>query len=270
MKRYSLHLLGLLLLPAVALLAGCGGGLDRDGAPAGYPDLSHTPDAVPRAEPYRHANMRSYRVNGHTYHPMRTSRGYVERGIASWYGTKFHGRNTASGERYSMYAMTAAHRTLPLPSYVRVTNLENQRSVVVRVNDRGPFHQNRVIDLSYAAASKLGMLGKGTALVEVRAIDPAHPASPTVRPDRQVAAKGRHSPRIYIQVGAFGNRDNARRLAERLERSLRRPVRIERTTRPGGSLHRVHIGPLASVEIADHVSAALEQMHIRDAHVLIR
>lgn len=270
MKYRPTSLLPFVLLPAIALLGGCGGGLDRDGAPAGYPDLSHTPDAVPRVEPYRRVNMRSYRVNGRTYHPMRSARGYVERGIASWYGTKFHGRKTASGEPYDMYAMSAAHRTLPLPSYVRVTNLENGRSTVVRVNDRGPFHQNRVIDLSYAAASKLGMLGKGTALVEVRAIDPKHPASPSVPPKQKVVAKAAHRPRIYIQAGAFGDPGNARRLANRLEQALQRPVRIERTTQPGGSLHRVHIGPLASVEIADEVSAALEQMQIRDAHILIR
>lgn len=260
------------LLPALAsaalLLAGCGG-LEKDGAPRSRPDLSHTPDAVPRAEPYRPANLRSYRVNGRTYHPLPTARGYRARGIASWYGTKFHGRTTASGERYDMYAMTAAHRTLPLPSYVRVTNLENGRSTVVRVNDRGPFQQNRIIDLSYAAASKLGMLNKGTALVEVSAIDPKHPAVPPA-PDLRPASSPAHAPRIYIQAGAFRDPGNARRLASRLEQALQRRVRIERASRPSGTLHRVHIGPLASVEIADQVTATLERMDIRDAQILIR
>ncbi|RMG38556.1 MAG: septal ring lytic transglycosylase RlpA family protein [Gammaproteobacteria bacterium] len=264
------HHLALALIPLFLLLAGCGG-LDKDGAPRGYPDLSHTPDAIPRAEPYRRINMRSYRVNGRTYHPLRTARGYVERGIASWYGTKFHGRNTASGEPYDMYAMTAAHRTLPLPSYVRVTNLENGRSTIVRVNDRGPFHPNRVIDLSYAAASKLGMLGKGTALVEVRAIDPSHPASGSHGKRQRTDARPPHAPRIYIQVGAFGNADNARRLATRLQQALQRPVRIERASRPGGTIvHRVRVGPLASVEIADRVTDTLHDLQIEDTRILIR
>ena len=264
MKRHATAWIPPLLI--ALLLAGCGGGPQRDGAPPGLPDLSHTPDAVPRVEPYRKANLRSYRVGGRTYHPLRSAAGYVERGIASWYGTKFHGRKTASGEPYSMYAMTAAHRTLPLPSYVRVTNLENGRSAVVRVNDRGPFHDNRIIDLSYAAASKLGMLGKGTALVEVRAIDPRHPT----RVARRAPARSDHAPRIYIQVGAFGDRRNAEQLAARLERALQRKVRILSVEGRNGPLHRVRIGPLASVEIADRVTADLHRLRLHDSQVLIR
>ncbi len=260
-----IHRLFLTLL--VLVLAGCdGGGARRDSAPPGYPDLSHVPDAVPRAEPYRRANMRPYTVGGRTYHPLRSASGYRERGIASWYGSKFHGRPTASGERYDMYAMTAAHRTLPLPSYVRVTNLENGRSVVVRVNDRGPFHGNRIIDLSYAAASKIGMLGKGTALVEVVAIDPRHPERSTQRP----SATPDHAPRIYIQVGAFGVRRNAERLAARLGRLLQREVRILSSASRHGQVHQVQIGPLASVEIADQVTATLERLRIHDSRLLIR
>ncbi len=251
----------------VLVVAGCGGGgIPRDSAPPGYPDLSHVPDAVPRAEPYRPANLRPYTVAGRTYHPLHSAAGYRERGIASWYGTKFHDRRTASGERYDMYAMSAAHRTLPLPSYVRVTNLENGRSVVVRVNDRGPFHDNRLIDLSYAAASKLGMLGKGTALVEVVALDPRDPEHtappPSVTPG--------HQPRIYLQVGAFSIRDNAARLAARLDRLVRHPVQVLRGTTPRGAIHRVQIGPLASVEAIDRLVDLLERLHIRDARLLIR
>ena len=155
-----------------ALLTGCGT-LQKDRAPSGGVDLSRIPDAVPKPEPRsRYGNPESYEVNGQHYYVLESSSGYFERGTASWYGEKFHGRRTSSGERYDMYAMTAAHRTLPLPTYVQVTNLRNGRSVVVRVNDRGPFHDNRLIDLSYVAAAKLDMLESGTAPVEVRAIDP--------------------------------------------------------------------------------------------------
>ncbi|MGE5153682.1 MAG: septal ring lytic transglycosylase RlpA family protein [Bdellovibrio bacteriovorus] len=139
----------------------------------------------------RSGNPASYQVRGKRYFTKPTSAGHVERGLASWYGRQFHGRKTSSGERYNMYAMTAAHKTLPLPSYVRVTNMENGRSAVVKVNDRGPFHGPRVIDLSYSAAKKLGVINKGTAMVEVRAIDPANPASdPGPKVAAQTAAAG--------------------------------------------------------------------------------
>ena len=144
--------------------------------------------------------------------------GHVERGVASWYGKKFHGNLTSNRETYDMYAMSAAHTRLPLPTYARVTNLENGRQVVVRVNDRGPFHENRIIDLSYAAASRIGMLGKGTALVEIRAIDPSTPQQPS--PKTRVAKAGSHpgpvvtrsvrtTPRIFLQAGAFNSSGNA-------------------------------------------------------------
>jgi rare lipoprotein A len=163
----------------VLLLVGCGGPRPKtDGPPGGSVDFSRIPDALPRVEPLsRYGNRPTYEVLGHTYRTLPSSEGYVERGIASWYGTKFHGRPTSSMEPYDLYAMTAAHRSLPLPSYVEVRNLENGRRVVVKVNDRGPFHPNRIIDLSYAAAGKLGILDKGTGLVELRAIDPQHPGS---------------------------------------------------------------------------------------------
>ena len=135
--------------------------------------VSGVPDAVPRAEvKTRSGNPESYEVDGKEYHVLDTSRGYSQRGIASWYGQAFHGRSTSSGEPYDMYLMTAAHKTLPLPTYVQVTNLENGRTVVVRVNDRGPFVEGRIIDVSYVAAQRLGMVGRGTAQVEVVALDP--------------------------------------------------------------------------------------------------
>lgn len=147
----------------------------RDGPPS-EPldvDLDTISDAVPRAEPRSpYGNMAEYEVFGRTYRTLGSAAGYEEEGIASWYGEEFHGRSTSSGEPYDMYAMTAAHRTLPLPSYVEITNLENGRKVVVRVNDRGPFHENRLIDVSYAAAHRLGMLETGTARVRIRALPP--------------------------------------------------------------------------------------------------
>jgi rare lipoprotein A len=168
----------LFMMGVLGLMVGCattGGG---DGPPDEEPDLSGIEDAVPKVEPRsRYGNPKSYVVFGKRYYTRAHSGGYVEKGLASWYGKKFHGRRTSSGERYNMYGMTAAHKTLPLPTYAQVTNLKNGRRVVVRVNDRGPFHGGRVIDLSYAAARKLGVVKTGTAMVEVRAIDPRNPAS---------------------------------------------------------------------------------------------
>ena len=151
-----------------------GGGYYLDDGPGDNPppNLVALPDAVPRDEPLRKANMRPYVALGKSYTPMTVLEPYKERGIASWYGRRYHGQKTASGEVYDMYAMTAAHPVLPLPSYVRVTNIKNGKSVVVRVNDRGPFHSDRLIDLSYTAAYKLGVLGGGSAGVEVESILP--------------------------------------------------------------------------------------------------
>jgi rare lipoprotein A len=170
------------LAGAALLLSGCGsmtrsGGYYQDDGPheRAPVDVSAIPDAVPRHEPYRAANSKPYTVLGVGYTPLADARGYRERGIASWYGKKFHGKPTASGESYDMYAMTAAHRTLPLPCYVRVRNLENGRSVVVRVNDRGPFLHNRLIDLSYSAAARLGIVDRGTGIVEVEVVGPESP-----------------------------------------------------------------------------------------------
>ena len=261
-----------ILLTFMLLLVGCGRSMVQDGAPDRQVDVSRIPDAVPRVEPRsRYGNPDSYVVRGRRYHVMRSSRGYIERGIASWYGTKFHGRRTSSGEPYDMYKMTAAHRTLPLPTYVRVTNLENGRSVVVKVNDRGPFHENRLIDLSWAAAAKLGILDKGTGLVEVRAIDPRHPEPRSVRaaPRSGETASGTpHTgkPRLYLQVGAFASRANAERLLRRLglEQAFIAPG-YSRQRR----IYRVRIGPLPSVEQADALARRLDARGIRDPHVVI-
>jgi len=158
------------IILTLALLAGCSSEPLIDGIPA---HIARIPDAVPKVEPLaKSGNAPSYVVRGQQYHVKSNSHGYIERGLASWYGEPFHGRKTSSGEIYDMNGMSAAHKTLPLPTYARVTNLANKRSIVIRINDRGPFHESRLIDLSYTAAVKLGVDKKGTALVEVRAIDP--------------------------------------------------------------------------------------------------
>jgi rare lipoprotein A len=171
---------------------------DRDGGPSKPPfDVMAVPDAVPKVEPRsRYGNPASYVVFGQRYHVMPASDGYVERGIASWYGDKFHGKRTSSGDPYDMYGMTAAHKTLPLPTYARVTNLQNGRSIVVKINDRGPFARNRIIDLTYTGAAKLGLLGAGTGLVEVRALDPRRPdPGPTLLMAQNTAPAPRPAPK---------------------------------------------------------------------------
>jgi len=167
-------------LALAVLLAGCAshGGYYKDDGPGGPPpvDLDKLADAKPRREPLNPGANTPYTALGRKYVPYTALQPYRARGVATWYGRKFHGRRTASGERYDMYAMTAAHTVLPIPSYARVTNLANGRSVVVRINDRGPFHADRIIDLSYAAAHKLGYVNAGSAKVEVEAILPGKSA----------------------------------------------------------------------------------------------
>jgi len=240
-----------------------------DGAPAGNIDFASIPDAVPRPEPLsRYGNPPFYEAEGQRYETLPSSQGYVERGIASWYGTKFHGRLTSSREPYDLYAMTAAHRTLPLPCYVRVTNLQNGRSVVVRVNDRGPFRANRIIDLSYVAAGKLGILPEGTGLVEVRAVDPRGPEPEPVPVPVHLAAA--HNPLLFVQVGAFSSRQNAERLQARLQSSLERAVRIQQTPQqPGRRLYRVQVGPLDGVDTADQVAAQLAGLGLAETQVVV-
>jgi rare lipoprotein A len=201
-------------------LAACASRGVKDSAPAGSVAIPDVPgSAVPHPEsPSRYGNGPVYEVLGQRYTVLPSSNGYHERGVASWYGQKFHGRLTSNRETYDMYAMTAAHKTLPLPTYARVRNLRNNKSVIVRVNDRGPFVHNRIIDLSYGAALKLDMIGDGTSLVEVTALTAAEPAG-DVATRQMMAASDRpdsvavSSPaRSFVQVGAFGNRENADRV----------------------------------------------------------
>lgn len=268
-----------LLLPVTVMglmLAACGSTPrigTQDGVSRALPppvDIAAIPDPTPRVEPLSSlGNPYSYVVFGHRYHPLKDARGYSERGIASWYGSKFHGRRTSSGEPYDMYAMTAAHKTLPLPSYVRVTNLSNRQSVIVRINDRGPFHDNRLIDLSYTAAWKLGIIGEGTGLVEVTSIDPGGP-EPVDEPVAIIPPLAKTLPELFLQVGAFGSPDNADRLKQRLEEQLKVKVLIEEIAGDAKPLYRVQVGPIASVELADHLTKKLDQLGITDPHVIIR
>jgi rare lipoprotein A len=230
-----------------------------DGGPDGeHVDIASLPEPVPRAEPRsRYGNKSPYSVLGKTYRVLSSARGYDERGIASWYGNKFHGYMTSSFEPYDMYKFTAAHKTLPLPSWARVTNLANGKSVIVRINDRGPFVANRLIDLSYAAAVRIGIWPKGTGLVEVRTIDPAHPAE--LAPPAAVPVAGAH-PGIWLQVGAFADIANAARVARRLENARLAPVQVIDSVVNGRQVRRVRLGPLRDAGEADRVSAAVVRL----------
>jgi rare lipoprotein A len=284
-----------LVFLAIILLAGCSTTTShRDGPPDFYVDVSKIPDAVPKVEPLsRYGNMSSYRVHGRRYYVLPNSKHFEEQGVASWYGTRFHKQRTSSGERYNMLGMTAAHKTLPLPTYVQVTNMRNGKQVIVKVNDRGPFSSNRIIDLSYVAAKKLGMLGHGTTTVDIKAIDPreaqehsylfaakttsqqpirhtntyaipspAHDAADnllasnnsTTHMDKHQHVKSGHS--VYIQVGAFRHRSNAEKLKSHLLAYSSSPVQITFSHR----LYRVEIGPIRDVAAVNRMTKHLRSM----------
>jgi len=262
------------VLAAVLAVSCSGPGSNRDEAPDDSPDLANLADAVPREEPVsRYGNPQSYEVFGKRYQTMDTSADYREKGIASWYGTKFHGRATSSGEPYDMYAMTAAHKSLPIPTYVRVTEKRSNKSVVVRVNDRGPFHEGRVIDLSYAAATKLGIHKAGTAEVEVVALAPYQSRnghSTKQAPQRIVAKRpiaAIPAGNVYLQMGAFSDRDNAERLLRQLDTLIPGRVRVD-IQAEGAPLYRVRVGPLADQEMVA-LQTQLADNGYPDSHVVI-
>ena len=304
----------ILALSLFLWLGGCGS-LQKGAKPSlkGV-DFASIPDAVPRAEPRsRYGNPPSYEVFGQRYYTLNSGRGYVACGVASWYGPDFQGLRTSSGDTYDMYGMTAAHKTLPLPAYARVTNLENGRSVVVRINDRGPFHDDRIIDMSYVAAGKLGMLGRGTAMVEVKALEPGQPEqSPVIRmaeapvldvprvevsspatptpaaPPRAAPSRVqpppaartsaavpadvvriRTAPNLYVQVGAFGNRDNAERLREQIVATIPHQVRIQPSETASPVLYRVQVGPLTDAELVSTVSQRLASLGVNQTRVIV-
>jgi rare lipoprotein A len=231
----------------------------KDSAPIISVNPDKVLDAVPRQDAITRAgNKNPYTVLGTTYHLLPASKGYSEEGVASWYGTKFHGRPTANGERYNLYAMTAAHRTLPIPAYVKVTNLDNNRTAIVRVNDRGPFHDNRIIDLSYAAAVKLGYSKKGTARVRVEAIVPKSFATTT--------NASKQAEQFLLQVGAFKSLELATQFRQRL--SLVFDQNIVINPNESKDFYRVQLGPLASIEQVKMVSEQLVSMEILAPHVI--
>ncbi|APE31944.1 hypothetical protein BOX17_13870 [Halomonas aestuarii] len=245
--------------------------LAGDAYPEDPPDVARVPDAVPQREPRsRGGNKSPYEVWGKRYEVMADASGYRRDGRASWYGEKFHGYATSNGEIYDMYKMSAAHRSLPLPSFVRVTSLDNGRSAIVRVNDRGPFHSEREIDLSYAAAARLGILKRGTGRVRVEAIDVERWIAENGSAGRQAASDASErveapgvtsSPvaaeaapgGVFLQVAALGSAEGARALQSRLEEEIARPVRVASAT----GLYRVQVGPL---DPAGQVEPVREQL----------
>lgn len=251
------------------------------------PPADSVPDAVPRTKARsRNGNPPFYDVFGVRYFVLSSSVGYRERGVASWYGPGFHKVRTSTGETYDMYGMTAAHKTLPLPAYVQVTNLQNGRSVVVRVNDRGPFVGNRIIDLSYTAAARLDMLRNGTAMVEVRTVD-----APSLVPPAAVAANSAAAvpataaaatapstpapqtpaatPALFVQAGAFSDPANADRLVQKLRGGGYGRVFVRDDQIAGRRMYRVRIGPIPDVAGFDRVVAALERAGVHDAHLAL-
>jgi peptidoglycan lytic transglycosylase len=255
------------------VLSGCGTSptdsssrysIAQDRAPQGNFDVSGLANATPRYEAPRKAGNKSpYSVWGKSYRVLDSNSGYVQRGVASWYGEKFHGHKTSNGEVFNMYTMSAAHKNLRIPSYARVTNLDNGHSVVVRVNDRGPFHGDRLIDLSYAAAKKLGYLGTGTARVEVAAI--------TVRPDGSMTLAGQPygdktaseptagaAKALFVQVGSFSQRDSAETLLDRVRQVVGSPMRLKEVVTTEGRFHRVQVGPFSDESQALAAQSQLE------------
>ncbi|HVC00642.1 MAG TPA: septal ring lytic transglycosylase RlpA family protein [Steroidobacteraceae bacterium] len=293
---------GLTLAVLGAALAACQSNAPRRPGAPGVPggeippvsskppiDVWAVPNAVPRVEPRSpYGNPPFYDVFGKRYYVRRRCRGYDKRGVASWYGPGFYEDQTSTHEPYDMYAMTAAHKTLPLPCYVRVTNLQNGRSVIVRVNDRGPFVKNRIIDLSYAAAVKLGMLRKGTAMVEVRSIDPtapwtapgpgtanaADPAGASAAAAAPATAPATTAPRaapvaLFIQTGAFADPANAERLLHKLRDNGYADSFVRDAEIGGRRLYRVRIGPVKDVDEYDRIVDELARIGVEGAHLAL-
>lgn len=234
-----------------------------DYAPSNPVDVSHVQNALPKKEPRsRYGNPKHYTVRGIEYQVLETAEGYKEKGIASWYGLKFHGRKTSSAEPYDIYQMTAAHKTLPLPTYVKVTNLQNRKWVIVKVNDRGPFHANRIIDLSYAAASKLEMRTKGTALVEVEVM---HPETDLAEPTKLIPVKEvADIDTVWIQLGAFSSNANALRMKNKLAKEIEQPINISENK----GLYRVMLGPVTSLNALDRLTEKLTNLGVTGTHLV--
>ena len=268
LRRFNYFCILLLMM----LLTSCSHMSRQDGPPNFYVDESKIPNAVPKKEPLaKYGNMTSYRVFGKRYYTLRSSRNYDSVGIASWYGTKFHAQRTSSGEPYNMLAMTAAHKTLPLPTYVEVTNLKNHRKIIVKVNDRGPFESNRIIDLSYVAAKKLGMMERGTAYVRVKAIDTStfgnpfrwFAKAPVENPNLECQHNDKNRHTVYLQVGSFKHKASALKLRQKLTGILSTPVKISK-----GRLYRVQVGPIKDHATANKISSKLRKLGMNANKIL--
>jgi rare lipoprotein A len=248
--------------PASAPPAPSKGAYYKDDGPGANPpaDLAAIPDAVPRIEPLNRAANRPYQVFGKDYVPLTSVAPFRQTGIGSWYGRRYNGGPTSSGEKYDMYAMSAAHPTLPIPSYARVTNLANGRSVVVRINDRGPFHSDRIIDLSYTAAWKLGYAEAGSARVEVDSIVPGVPPAPVAASAPATAPPPALPPDFFLQLGAFSSMEAAENFRVRVYRDLPWLAQAIKVV-PGGNVYRLHLGPYPSQDearaIADRIQSEL-------------
>ncbi|MGH1372594.1 MAG: septal ring lytic transglycosylase RlpA family protein [Cellvibrionaceae bacterium] len=298
-SRY-LRLRSLSLALGLVMITACSSqvAVVKDSGPKQAVDVSHIPDAVPRHETRTRAGNKSrYTVLGKTYEVLPHSRDFVETGIASWYGNKFHGRKTANGEIYSMYGMTAAHKNLPIPSYVRVTNLNNGKQVVVRVNDRGPFHEGRVIDLTYAAASKLGFVKQGTAPVRVETVGPGDQSGAGVQaaavpqtsalqssggrglgssggsqgampkaPAPENSAGYQLPSNTFLQVGAFSAQASAETLRARIDGLTQLPVSLIQPQTD--ALYRVRVGPIRNNLVLMNLRETLLQHQISSPHIV--
>lgn len=274
MKRFGYNSIRIIFfLLCISLISSCTRVSLSDGPPNFYVDENKIPNAKPKVEPLaKYGNKPFYSVFGKRYYVMKSFRNYDEVGTASWYGTKFHARLTSSGEPYNMLAMTAAHKNLPLPTYVEVTNLDNRKKVIVKVNDRGPFLSNRIIDLSYVAAKKLGMLGRGTAHVRVKAINPYTFGSPgrhfffarnTHTKSNHAIVKDaitRQTQIVYLQVGAFRDKANAVKFKARLIALLATPIIISHVS---GSFYRVQVGPIKDLITAKKLTHRLAVLGIK-------
>jgi len=286
----SKNTFGPLVLIASTVLASCA---IKDGAPESYTrDWRTIEDAVPQNEPFsRYGNPDSYQVFGKNYQVMPSNTGFSEKGFASWYGTKFHGQRTSSGEPYDMYAMTAAHKSLRIPTYVEVMNLSNNRKAIVKVNDRGPFHEGRVIDLSYAAATKLGVAEAGTAPVKIRVIEigkegtvvtgvaPVAVVGQAIASEKidavKVVDKVIQPPvekiigqQFYVQVAAFSSEDNALNMLNELKSKKFKNVRIHVEGAEDKLLYRVRIGPVPTRFVAEKLVIQLKEINHNNVRIV--
>lgn len=278
-QQYTLRPAVCLLLMASALLSSCS---LRDGAPSNYTMAwDEIEDAVPEdVTPSKYGNPASYEVMGNRYYVLESNKGFSQKGIASWYGSKFHGQRTSSGEEYNMYAMTAAHKSLKIPAYVEVTNTANGRKTIVKVNDRGPFHEGRIIDLSYAAATRLGVAATGTAPVVIRVVEPDS-AEPDTNEIVTQSVEQTHTPasvinpaytfeggKVYVQIAAFTTEDNALKMLGDLREKKFSSARIHVENNKGKLVYRVRIGPMPTTDVAEKILAQLKEINHQNAKII--